>query len=92
LGLNQSIKIVGKKMQRNLKNQTRNLEESFAIEMVVNNIAHDIQTPLAILQMLLIPISKSIPENQYKILNDAIHDLHAIANNLKKYYGNYHAK
>lgn len=59
--------------------------EETSIHQLLTGIAHDARTPLAILQMLLIPISKKIPELQFDLLKKAVEDLYEIISKVEKY-------
>lgn len=69
-----------------LMEQLKKQSKEAAIGQITAQVAHDIRSPLMSMSMMLQSVSKQIPEETYKILNQSIQNIRDIANNLLTRY------
>ncbi|MDR3478609.1 MAG: hypothetical protein P4M14_11330 [Gammaproteobacteria bacterium] len=61
-------------------------EKKAAVGLLAAEVAHDIQSPLAVMEIAMANIANDIPSKTYLILKQAVQSMRDISNNLLKYY------
>jgi signal transduction histidine kinase len=67
-------------------NKINEFEKEAALGHLATSVAHDIRSPLAVMEIMLANISERIPDSKRQILNQAIQSVRDISNNLLEKY------
>ncbi|MFZ2314565.1 MAG: HAMP domain-containing sensor histidine kinase [Gammaproteobacteria bacterium] len=71
-------------------NKIKEYEKQAAIGHLSASVAHDIRSPLAVIEVIMSMISSSVPREQLSLLNQAVQSVRDIANNLLEKYRHHH--